>query len=342
MKILLLMDPFIPVPPVHYGGIERVIYDVACQYHAMGHDVTLIAGPNSRSPARLITYGENGPGSTELNFPVLKKLGSILKSEVDEHDVIHNFGRLAFLFLIAWSGIRKVQTYMRPVRTRNIRALNRIGVRNLTYTGVSNAIVRTGVPGGGDWRTVYNCAAVEQFTFRERVDSAAPLVFLGRLERCKGAHTAVEVARLAKRDLVIAGNISSVPEERDYFERVLEPLFDGNQIRYIGVVNDEQKDALLGSAAALLLPVEWEEPFPVVLPEALACGTPALAFPGGGIPEGIVEGKTGFISGSAAEMAADVGRLGEISRADCRKAAVDSYSDEVIALNYLSIYSEAV
>jgi len=338
MRILLLMDPFIPVPPMHYGGIERVIYDIACKYTEMGHEVTLIAGPGSKSPGRLITYGENGDGSMKLNYSLLWKLYRILRREIPRHDVLHNFGRLAFLFPIAWTGIRKIQTYMRYITPHNIRQLNRVGVRNMVYTAVSDAIVKTGISGGGDWRTIYNCAPIGNFDFVPSVPSDAPLVFLGRLERCKGAHTAITVAELTGRKLIIAGNISTLPHEKEYFYKEIEPRIDGKRVEYIGTVNNEQKNRLLGNAAAMLLPVEWYEPFPVVLPESFACGTPILAFPGGGVPEGIETGITGFLSTTPEEMAAQVADIPKLSRQTCRKEALEKYSDTVIAENYLRIY----
>ena len=110
-------------------------------------------------------------------------------------------------------------------------------------------------------------------------------------------------------------------------------------MQYIGVVNNEQKNKLLGSAAAMLLPVEWYEPFPVVLPEAYACGTPILAYAGGGVPEGIVEGVTGMLSNTAAEMAGHVAKLHTLSRKACREEAEKKYSDYVIANNYLALYN---
>lgn len=339
MKILLLMDPFIPVPPKHYGGIERVIYDIACRYTEMGHEVTLIAGPNSKSPGRLITYGTNADlQSIKIDFRLLKDVTTILYREVGQHDVLHNFGRLAWMFPIAWCKIRKVQTYMRYITPGNIKWLNLIGIRNMVYTAVSDAIVRTGSPGGGEWKTVYNCAPVDQFTYVPEVKADAPLVFLGRLERCKGAHTAIEVAKLTQRKLIIAGNISPLKEEQQYFEHELKPHFDNELITYIGVVDNEQKNKLFGSAAAMLLPVEWYEPFPIVLPESYACGTPILAFPGGGVPEGIFEGTTGFISNTAAEMAQQVALIPTLSREACRHAAFEKYSDTKIANDYLEIY----
>ncbi len=339
MKILLLMDPAIPVPPVHYGGIERVIYDIACSYVAQGHEVTIIAGPNSKSPGRLITYGENADTqSIKINYKLLFQVSKILYKEVGKHDVIHNFGRLLFMFPIAWFRIRKLQTYMRYISPKNISWLNKIGVKNIVYTAVSDAIVNTGKSGGGEWKTVYNCSPIDKFDFIEKVDEFAPLVFLGRLERCKGAHTAIKVAKLTGRKLIIAGNISPLKEEQDYFENELKPHFDNELITYIGVVNDVEKNKLFGSAAAMLLPVEWFEPFPIVLPESYACGTPILAFPGGGVPEGIFA-DTGFISNTAEEMASQVALIPTLSRNACREKAFKLYSDTKIANDYLKIYS---
>jgi glycosyltransferase involved in cell wall biosynthesis len=342
MRILLLMDPSIPVPPIHYGGIERVIADIANKYAEMGHEVTLVAGPNSKSPGRLIEYGKNEDiQSIKIDYSLLGKVARILYKEIGSHDVIHNFGRLAWLFPIAWSRIRKVQTYMRYITPSNISGLNRMRVRNLTYTAVSDAIVKTGKPGGGDWKTVYNCAPISQFTFNPVVNTNdAPLVFLGRLERCKGAHSAIKAAKLTGRKLIIAGNISPLKEEQEYFEKELKPQFDGDQIKYIGVVNNVQKNELLGQAAAMLLPIEWYEPFPVVLPESFACGTPIIAFRNGGVPEGIRHGETGFLCDTPEEMASFIKQLGSISRTECRTEAEEKYSDHRIALDYLNIYSQ--
>jgi glycosyltransferase involved in cell wall biosynthesis len=339
MRIILLMDPFIPVPPLHYGGIERVIYDIACKYVEVGHEVTIIAGPNSKSPGRLITYSENGNGYVKLNFTVLRELYKILKKEIPNHDVIHNFGRLAFLFPVAWTRIRKVQTYMRYITPGNIKWLNRIGCKNITYTAVSDAIVKTGITGGGEWKTVYNCTPIEQFDFVSSVPKDAPLVFLGRLERCKGAHSAIAVAKLTNRKLIIAGNISHLPDEQDYFNNEIMPLVDGELVKYIGVVDNEQKNKLLGGAAAMLLPIEWYEPFPIVLPESFACGTPILAFPNGGVPEGIREGVTGYLCSDVKEMADKVSEIHLLDRRACRNEVEEKYSDIVIAKEYLKIYN---
>jgi glycosyltransferase involved in cell wall biosynthesis len=335
------MDPFIPVPPIYYGGIERVVYDIACEYKRLGHSVTIIAGPGSKSPDRLIIYGENaGKSSARLNFLLLFSLTKILWRESKDHDVIHNFGRLAWLFPIAWSKIRKVHTYMRYITPANVRRLNKIKVKNIVYTGVSQAIVNTGVSGGGLWKVVYNCAPIDNFRFQSISTSDAPLVFLGRLERCKGVHTAISVALASNHKLIIAGNISDLLEEQEYFKKEIQPKINGTSIVYIGEVDNIQKNNLIGHAKALLLPIEWFEPFPVLLPEAYACGTPVLAFPGGGMEEGVFHEKTGFLCHSIEDMIAKVESINKIDRYECRKVAEELYSDKKIANDYLRLYQD--
>jgi glycosyltransferase involved in cell wall biosynthesis len=228
---------------------------------------------------------------------------------------------------------------MRTVNPQNMRRASSLGARRLHYTAVSAAIRDTGKSGGGTWSVIYNCASPEKYACRTDVDGrTAPLVFLGRLERCKGAHTAIDVARRLKRQLIIAGNISTLPEEREYFATEIEPAIDGDLISYVGPVDDGEKNALLGRAAALLLPIEWEEPFPVVLPEALLCGTPVLAFRRGGVPEGIDDGLTGFVCDTPEQMMTAVCRLVEVDRAECRAIAERRFSRQAIVAKYEELY----
>ena len=138
--------------------------------------------------------------------------------------------------------------------------------------------------------------------------------------------------------MILAGNVSTLPEERAYFATEIEPAIDGDLVSYIGAVDDSEKNALLGRAAALLLPIEWEEPFPVVLPEALLCGTPVLAFRRGGVPEGIDEGLTGFVCDTSEQMMTAVCRLGELDRAECRAAAERRFSTQAIVDEYEHLY----
>ncbi len=342
MRILLVMDPFIPVPPENYGGIERIVFDIATQYVKMGHRVTLVAGPNSQSPDRLITYGKNGPLTPNLNLSHLKQVYSILKNEINDHDVIHNFGRLAFLTPFFKNEIPKVQSYLRWVSRFNIVRADLLKPVNLTYTAVSDAIKNTGITRKSTWNTVYNCAPIDQFTYKPDTSPNSYLTFIGRFEKCKGLHNAIKVAKLTNRQLIIAGFISHIPSEKRYYENEIKPHIDGVQIKWIGEVNNAQRNELLRNASALLTPVEWLEPFPVIIPESYACGTPVLGFAKGGVPEGIEHGVTGYISTTVAEMADDVHKIDMLSRAACRAKAENEYSAEKIAENYFRLYKPKV
>jgi glycosyltransferase involved in cell wall biosynthesis len=343
MRILLVMDPYIAVPPRHYGGIERVIADVADRLAARGHDITLWAAPGSHARARLEPFGREQEWTRWSNVRNTMTLTARFLRDGDRFDVVHNFGRLAYLTGVFRRDVAKVQTYMRRVNPDNMRKTARLGARRLHFTAVSAAIRDTGAPGGGEWSVIYNCAAPARYTFRGDVDPrSAPLVFLGRLERCKGPHTAIEVARRLNRRLIIAGNISTLPEERAFFEQEVLPRIDDGLITYLGPVDDARKDALLGGAAAMVMPIEWEEPFPVVLPESLMCGTPVIAFRRGGVPEGIADGRTGFVCDTIEEMCAAVDRVPQIDRAACRAEGERRFSDDAIADQYEGLYRRLV
>src|ERR1043166_2135116 len=265
MRVLLLMDPFIRVPPRHYGGIERVIADLANGLCQRGHQVTLWAAPGSETSAVLSPFGREGEWTRWSNVRNTALISARLVLNRRRFDLVHNFGRLAYLTAVLRSDLPKIQPYMRTVNPANMRKARTLGAKRLRYTAVSAAIRDTGKPGGGEWSVIYNCASVHEYRLNVQVDpGTAPLAFLGRLERCKGAHNAIAAARKLGRALRIAGNISTLPNEKEYFHREIEPQIDGKLINYLGPVDNEQKNQLLRGAAALLMPIEWEEPFPLV------------------------------------------------------------------------------
>jgi glycosyltransferase involved in cell wall biosynthesis len=334
------MDPYIKVPPEHYGGIERVVADLGDQLARSGHDVTLWAAPGSRVNGRVEAFGREGEWTRWSNVRNTLTLAGRLLLGPLRFDVIHNFGRLAYLAPVLARDVPKVQTYMRTVDPMNMATARRLGAHRLHYTAVSAAIRDTGRPGGGDWSVIYNCAVPARYPFVGGTDPAtAPLAFLGRLDRCKGVHHAIAVARRLDRRLIIAGNISPLAHEQAYFSEEIAPQLDGDRVTYVGPVDDEQKRALLGQAAAMLLPIEWEEPFPVVLPESMLCGTPLIAFRRGGVPEGIDHGRTGFLCDTVGEMSALVARLPELDRAVVRAEAERRFSDTAIAAEYEGLYT---
>jgi glycosyltransferase involved in cell wall biosynthesis len=343
LRILLIMDPYILVPPVEYGGIERVVADLANGLHERGHQVTLWAAPGSKVNCKMEPFGQLGEWTRWSNIRNTLRIGGRLIRDLRCYDVVHNFGRLAYLFPILPRKIVKVQTYMRDVNPNNMRKARALRARCLHYTAVSRYIRDTGKSGGGEWSVIYNCANAEEYQFNEAVDpTTAPLLFLGRLERCKGAHTAIAVAKKLDRRLRIAGNVSSLPHEKVYFHREIEPQIDDHLIDYVGPVNNRQKNELLMESAAMLTPIEFEEPFPIVLAESLLCGTPVISFARGGMPEGIDHGKTGFLCSSVEEMTESVRKLPTIDRRVCRAEAERRFSDDAIVTEYEKLYRNEV
>ena len=304
--------------------------------------MTLWAAPGSRVNGRVEAFGREGEWTRWSNARNAMTLAGRLVRGRSRFDVIHNFGRLAYLAPVLARDVPKVQTYMRTVNPANMAIARRLGARRLRYTAVSAAIRDTGRPGGGEWSVIYNCAAPERYPFvagTDAVHGAAgvpgpPRSLQGRAP-CDRGRAPPPAPRL-----IIAGNISPLAHEQKYFDDEIAPAIDGDLVTYVGPVDDEQKRALLGRAAAMLLPIEWEEPFPVVLPESMLCGTPLIAFRRGGVPEGIDHGRTGFLCDGVEEMAALVGQLGTIDRAVVRAEAVRRFSDAAIVGEYEQLYRD--
>ena len=306
---------------------------------ARGHEVTLWAAPGSRIPGELVPYGVPPHIGMTRRIRELVQVASPLWRRRGEFDIVHSFGRLAALLPILPLAIPKVQSYQRQITPRSVRWGARLAGSSLLFTACSTA-VRRDVSHMGRWATVYNGAPASRYSFVGTVADAAPLVFLGRVERIKGPHTAIAVARASGRRLVIAGN---VPEEhRGFFGNEIAPHVDGDRVRYVGPVNDEAKNELLGGAAALLMPVEWDEPFGIVMAEALACGTPVIGLRRGAVPEVVEEGVTGFVCDTGEEMAVAVGRLAAIERRACRDRFERLFSDHAIVEAYLTVYKREI
>lgn len=337
MRILLMMDPGIPVPPPLYGGHERLVYMFAEAYAKLGHEVSLLAGPNSNISGKVYSFGVNNLNRSK--WQKLKELvyaWKFLFQKRNQFDFIHNFGRLAYLFPITNSKAKKIMTYGRPVSQKGIKFINSLPNKNLIFTACSDYCVSTGNV-AGLWKTVYNAIDFSAYQLNENVAEDAPFMFLGRLDKIKGLQTAIEVALETGNKLWIGGNIPDTPDNYAYFKEVLEPKFDGEQIIYLGALNDEQKNNYLGKAKALLFPIEWDEPFGMVMAEAMACGTPVIGFKRGSVPEVIQEGITGFIVTNKVEMIAAIPKISTIDRSNCRTTALKRFDVPVITNDYLTL-----
>lgn len=335
LRIALTADPELPVPPPLYGGIERVVDLLAHELEAQGHEVTLFAHPDSSTAGRLRAW----PGATSTSARDSWRNAWFLRDHVltDRIDVVHSFSRVAYLLPLFRRRAPMLMTYQRHIARRSVALGTSMSGGALWFSAISEQMMHA-VRDVGTWRMVPNAVSVARYTFVPRVADDAPLVFLGRVEEIKGPHLAIEIALRSGRRLVIAGNIPAA--HQSWADAHVLRHVDGERVRYVGAVDDAAKDALLGSAAALLMPIQWEEPFGIVMIEAMACGTPVLALARGAAPEVVQHGVTGVVAETIDALVEGVARLGSIDRAACRHRVEQRYSPTVVAAAYLAIYRE--
>jgi len=331
----LTVDPELPVPPVHYGGIERIVDILAKGLVARGHEITVFAHPNSKTAGRLVPW----PGSTSRSrLHTARNALTLARHAFSEgFDLIHSFSRVAYLAPLLAMPIPKLMTYQRAISRRSVRLGHGLSRGTLWFSAVSSHLMR-GVSDIGTWRLVFNGVSLEDYDFQPDARPGAPLVFLGRIEEIKGPHLAIAIARRAGLPLVIAGNVE--PEHRSFFDEQIRPHLDGQSITYVGQVGNASKNALLGRARGLLMPVTWDEPFGLVMAEAMACGTPVIGFARGAVPEVVEHGVTGFVGTEIDELVFAVRNLNQISRAACRKRVERLFSENAVVEGYCNVYAE--
>lgn len=339
MKIAITTDAEIPVPPLLYGGIERIIDMLIAQYTKKGHEVILFGNEESVTSAKLIPY----PSKSSIGIKnILKNTLTVSKlltnKGMKDVDVVHSFGRLAYLTPILPTSIPILMSYQREPTISQIQKAVRLSKKNtLHFSGCSEYIAEQIRPYAPS-HAVFNGVPIEIYDYKEKVEQDAPLVFLGRIEHIKGTHVAIEVAKKTGRKLIIAGNIPKDDADTNYFNSQIKPHLDDTQIVYVGAVNDTQKNEILGKAAAFLMPILWNEPFGIVMAEAMACGTPVIGFGRGSVPEVVKHGINGYICYTPQQMIGAVEKVDSISRFKVREDTENRFSASVIADNYLEIY----
>jgi glycosyltransferase involved in cell wall biosynthesis len=340
MRIALTADPEIPVPPILYGGIERMIHGIAAGLVERGHDVTLFAHRASRAPCEIKPYpAENSRGMSD----VLRNAWHVSTNVLGKgFDIVHSFGRLAYLAPILAARVPVLMSYQRPVTESRVRWATRLSGGRIGFAAVSRYHLAGAPVAFGRWFVVYNGVSENAYQFRQDIRDEAPLVFLGRMESIKGPHLAIEVAKKSGRHLVLAGNLSPGTQHEHYFATQVRPFVDGDQIQYVGPLDDAGKNELLGAGYAFLMPILWDELFGIVMAEALACGLPIIGMRRGAVPEIVEEGVNGFVCDSVDEMIAAVARIPSIDRRDCRRILEERFSERAMIEGYVTAYRELV
>jgi glycosyltransferase involved in cell wall biosynthesis len=338
MRIAQVAPLFESVPPRLYGGTERVVSYLTEELVRRGHDVTLFASGDSSTRATLVPVVERAMRFETARRDVLgaefiRQLGMVFARAAD-FDVIHcHVDYLAFPF-DALTPTPTVHTihgrldlpHLAPVY-RQFRAVPLVSISDAQRAPLDSLGVR--------WvGTVYHGLPVERYAF-EPVDRGY-LAFLGRLAPEKQADLAIEIARRVGLPLRIAAKVD--PTDQQYFDQVIAPLLDDPLVEFLGEIGDADKADFLGGARGLLFPIDWPEPFGLVMIEAMACGTPVIARPCGSVPEIVVPGRTGFLGDTLVELAEAVKRLDEIDRAECRRHVERRFSAGRMAEEYEGVY----
>lgn len=323
------------VPPKLYGGTERVVSWLTEELVALGHDVTLFASGDSLTKGKLVP---TIPRAIRLSrprpdpFPSYAAHLEAVAAAASTFDIIHCHTDWVHLPLLARLKVPHLTTLHHRLDTPDLKTVI-ARFPQAPLISISHH-QRSPLPSANWLGIVYH--GMPPAALRASAEPGSYLAFVGRLTREKGPEAAIRMTRAAGMQLRIAAKIPL--SETRYYRESLEPLIDGGQIRLVGELDDEAKGELLRGASALLFPIDWPEPFGLVMIEAMACGTPVIAFRRGSVPEVVDDGVTGFVAGDEEEAVRAIGRLGELDRNRIRETFEKRFTARRMAEDYLHYY----
>jgi len=336
MRIAQIAPLFEAVPPRRYGGTERVVHWLTEELVALGHDVTLFATGDSVTSARLVPARDRAgrfvPNFEENGAPYMRLLEMVMR-EAQDFDVLH--------FHIDFWPLPMFSRQSTPFLTTLHGRLDRDWVRDIyglfpyaPLVSISDA-QRRPVPDLGWAGTVLHGMPAD--ALRPVPAKHDYLAFLGRISPEKGIESAIRIARAAGMKLRVAAKVGE--EDAAYHARVVAPLLAGDSVEFIGEIDDRQKPAFLSGAKALLFPIDWPEPFGLVMIEAMACGCPVIAFNRGSVPEVVEDGLTGFIVDDVAGALAALEKVEQLDRGAIRRRFEARWTARRMAEDYLALYT---
>jgi len=338
MRIAQISPLYEAVPPKLYGGTERVVYSLTEELVAMGHDVTLFASGDSITSATLAPMKEQALRlDPTVKDPIAAhyRMVELIYRRKDEFDVLHFhidyfplslFSRQNVPFLTTIHGRLDVAEFIETFGT----------FRDAPFVSISNN-QRKPIPHLNWVRTVLHGMPANLLTPQPVKQEYA--AFLGRISPEKGVDKAIRIAGRAGMKLKIAAKVDNA--DKEYYDTQIKPLIQANPfVEFIGEINDQQKPAFLSGAHALIFPIDWPEPFGLVMIEAMACGTPVIAYRSGSVPEVIDDGVSGFIVSNEDEAVAATKRLHELDRATVRATFDRLWTSRRMAEDYVDVYEE--
>ncbi len=338
MRIAQLSPLIERVPPRRYGGTERVVHYLTEELVRRGHDVTLFASGDSETKAKLVASSSHSLRSMytsdEAAFTMLN-VAKVYKS-AEQFDIIHNQLDYYAFPTAYFSPVPTVTTFHGAFTLENRNIYDEY--KNLNFVSISDS-QRKGGP-SLNWRaTIYHGIPMEKFPFKANHKNY--LVYVGRISLEKGTHIAMDVAMALNMELIIAAKLDKY--DVDYFNKYVAPrLSNGGKVRWVGEVDEKERNKLTADALCLLHPITWREPFGLTMIEAMATGCPVVAFNKGSVPEIIVERKTGFIVEKESEMIRAIKKISSISRKECRRHVEENFNLKRMVDAYEKLYYEII
>ena len=339
MRVAQVAPLFESVPPKYYGGTERVVSYLTEELVRQGHDVTLFASGDSVTKARLVAGCQR---SLRLDKQCIDKLAhqTVMLERVfqraTEFDIVHFHVDYLHFPLSRRQPIPHVTTLHGRLDIPDLVPLYQ-EFRDMPVISISNA-QREPLPWANWQATVYHGLPADLYQFRPEPGSY--LAFMGRISPEKRVDRAIEIAKRVQIPLKIAAKVD--PVDRHYFKSTIKPLLCEPLVEFIGEIGEGEKGEFLGNAYALLLPIDWPEPFGLVMVEAIACGTPVIAYRDGAVPEVIEEGHTGFIVEELEDAVEAVRRIPELSRKRCREAFEKRFTATRMAHDYVKVFERLI
>jgi glycosyltransferase involved in cell wall biosynthesis len=339
MRIAQVAPLYERVPPVYYGGTERIVSYLTEELINQGHELTLFASGDSLTKARLIAACDR---SLRLNPDCIDQLAyhflqlEQVFQQALSFDIIHFHNDYLHYPFSKRLDMPSVTTLHGRIDLLDLVPLYR-EFTDVPVVSISNN-QRSPLPWINWQGTVYH--GLPQDLYELKKNQGTYLAFLGRIAREKRVDRAIEIAKRANMKLKIAAKVD--PSDHDYMEREIRPLLDDPLIDFIGEIDEEEKSEFLGNAYALLFPIDWVEPFGLVLIESMACGTPVIAFCEGSVPEVIDHGKTGFIVKNIDQALVVLDHVQHFNRERCREIFEERFSARRMAADYVKIYERLV
>lgn len=342
MRVAQLAPLWKPAPPKKYGGTELMVADLSEGLQELGVDVTVFCCSGSTVKTKRIEvipkpmYDLMGGFNFSWISPYEFLAFEALFARLNDFDIVHNHlgvHPLVFAPLLAIPMVTTLDSSVPPDFPYLAKHF-----RHNPFISISNA-QRANAPYLDYIETIYHGIDISRFEPCFDTDNDY-LFFIGTLSRNKGIHLAVQAAKELGEKLIIAGEIREI--DKEFLEKEVWPHVDGKNIRFIGEVGHKEKATLYAKAKAVLFPIQWNEAFGLVMIEALASGTPVIAYDHGSVPEVIENGKTGFIVKTFAQLKMSIKNVGQISRATCRNAAERRFDRSIMAKNYLSLYQRMI